>query len=121
MQTQAPVGGLHDSSRFLSDTFRRALAPALLSLGVSLLLVLLSLIFTEPLLSLLGAEGALRAEVRRYLVFTFSAASASSAFTRPTSCSSWRGGIGSLWGFSCFSLPPARDWSCFLPPVSAWA
>ena len=144
MQTQAPVGGLHDSSHFLSDTFRRALVPALLSiggvlastlansliagnlfghealailsivnpvyfvfatigslagagaaslaawctgqndrngcnaavtlaallsLGVSLLLVLLSLIFIEPLLTLLGAEGALRAQVRQYLVF----------------------------------------------------
>ena len=144
MQTQLPAGGLHDSSRFLSDTFRRALAPALLSiggvlastlansliagnlfghgalailsivnpvyfvfatigslagagasslaawctgqndrngcntavtlaallsLGVSLLLVLLSLLFMEPLLTLLGAEGALRAEVRQYLVF----------------------------------------------------
>ncbi len=138
------VGGLHDSSRFLSDTFRRALPPAilsiggvlastlansliagnllghealavlsivnpvyfvfatigslagagasslaawctgrddregsnaavtlaaLLSLGVSAALVLVSLVGMEPLLDLLGAEGSLRESVRIYLRF----------------------------------------------------
>lgn len=148
MSTQQAIGGLHDSDRFLSDTFHRALPPAilsiggvlvstltnsliagnllghgalavlsivnpvyfvfatigslagvgaaslaawctgrddregcdaavtlaaLLSLGVSALLVLLSLVGMEPLLTVLGAEGELRESVRSYLtIYVFS-------------------------------------------------